>query len=165
MKNYEGVIRYAMQMELDGYNFFKDNAEKFINPTSKELFLKLAQTEMEHYKYLENQLNSYVENKKFDLSDEVMNREENIFEKREESEHIEATLEQSDIPDITILRMAYLIEKDYKEFYQKQAEEATDEDVKKIFEKLSGWEASHEQIFKNEYDRRMKEYMSLPWGG
>lgn len=165
MKNYEGVIRYAMQMELDGANFFKDNAEKFVNPTSKELFLKLANTEMEHYKYLEIQLKSYVENKTFDVSDEVMNREENIFEKREESEHLEATLKESDIPDVTILRMAYLIEKDYKEFYQTQAEEAEDKDIKAIFEKLSNWEAGHEKLFKHEYDRRMKEYMSLPWGG
>lgn len=165
MKNYEGVIRYAMQMELDGANFFKDNAEKFVNPTSKELFLKLADTEMEHYRYLENQLDNYIENKSFDVSDEVMNREENIFENREESEHIEATLEESDIPDITILRMAYLIEKDYKEFYQKQAQEAQDENIKKIFEKLASWEAGHEKLFKHEYDRRMKEYMDLPWGG
>lgn len=165
MKNYEGVIRYAMQMELDGANFFKDNAEKFVNPTSKELFLKLANTEIEHYKYLEVQLKSYLENKTFDVSDEVMSREENIFEKREESEHLEATLEQSDIPDITILRMAYLIEKDYKEFYENQAEEAEDKNIKAIFEKLSSWEAGHEKLFKHEYDRRMKEYMSLPWGG
>lgn len=165
MKNYEGVIRYAMQMELDGANFFKENAEKFVNPTSKELFLKLANTEIEHYKYLEVQLKSYLENKTFDVSDEVMSREENIFEKREESEHLEATLEQSDIPDITILRMAYLIEKDYKEFYENQAEEAEDKNIKAIFEKLSSWEAGHEKLFKHEYDRRMKEYMSLPWGG
>lgn len=165
MKNYEGVLRYAMQMELDGANFFKDNAEKFVNPTSKELFLKLADVEMEHYRYLENQLEVYLKTDKFDVSDEVLSREENIFEDREESEHIEATLEQSDIPDITILRMAYLIEKDFKEFYEKQANEAVDQDIKTIFEKLANWEAGHEKLFKNEYDKRMEEYMNLPWGG
>lgn len=164
-KNYEGVIRYAMQMELDGVNFFKENAEKFANPTSKRLFLKLAETEMEHYRYLENQLKTYLETDKFDMSDEVMDREEDIFHQREESEHIEATLEESDIPDITILRMAYLIERDYKEFYEEQAKEAEDEDIKRIFEKLANWEAGHEKLFKHEYDRRMKEYMNLPWGG
>lgn len=165
MKNYEGVLRYAMQMELDGANFFKDNADKFENPTSKELFLKLADTEMEHYRYLEVQLKSYLEDKTFNMSRELVEREENIFENREKSEHIEHTLEESDIPDITILRMAYLIEKDYKEFYQEQAEEAENENIKQIFEKLANWEAGHEKLFKHEYDRRMKEYMNLPWGG
>lgn len=165
MKNYEGILRYAMQMELDGANFFKDNADKFVNPTSKELFRKLAAVEMEHYRYLENQLTVYLETDKFDTSEEVLSREEDIFVNREESEHIEATLEQSDIPDITILRMAYLIEKDFKEFYEKQAKEADDEDIKKIFEKLAIWEAGHERIFKNEFNRRMEEYKNLPWGG
>lgn len=154
-----------MQMELDGYNFFIENSEKFTDPTSKALFLKLAKIEMEHYKYLENQLNSYKKTNNFDISSEVMDREENIFELRAESEHIEATLQESDIPDITILRMAYLIERDYKEFYTNAAESSDDENIKAIFNKLASWEEGHEAIFKQEYDRRMKEYMTLPWGG
>jgi rubrerythrin len=165
MQNYEQVLRYAMQMELDGANFFKENAEKFNNVTSKKLFLDLAQTEMEHYRYLENQLKSYTENKTFDISEEVMARQEDIFQAREESEHLEATLSESDIPDITILRMAYLIERDYKEFYTNAADNANDEAAKAIFTKLAGWEAGHELLFKTEYNKRMKEYMNLPWGG
>lgn len=152
-------------MELNGYEFFKENAKKFNNPTSKALFLKLADAEMEHYKYLENQLNKYLETDSFDTSLEVMDREENIFEAREESEHIEATLQESDIPDITILRMAYLIERDYKEFYENAAKNADNKDIKAIFEKLASWEAGHEKLFKQEYDKKMKEYMNLPWGG
>lgn len=165
MQNYEQVLRYAMQMELDGHNFFKENAEKFNSPTSRKLFLDLAEVEMDHYRYLENQLKSYLETDSFDTSHEVMDREENIFEAREESEHIEATLKESDIPDITILRMAYLIERDYKEFYTNAAENAQDEAAKAIFTKLAHWEEGHEKLFKAEYDRRMKEYMTLPWGG
>ncbi len=165
MQNYEQVLRYAMQMELDGVNFFKENAEKFNNVTSKKLFLDLSKTEMEHYKYLENQLKTYTETKTFDTSEAVMGREEDIFQSREESEHLEATLSESDIPDITILRMAYLIERDYKEFYTDAAENANDEDAKAIFTKLAKWEAGHELLFKTEYNKRMKEYMNLPWGG
>ncbi len=165
MQNYEQVLRYAMQMELDGYNFFIENAEKINNVTSKKLFLDLAKTEMEHYKYLENQLKTYRETKTFDTSDEAMNREENIFEAREESEHLEATLGESDIPDLTIMRMAYLIERDFKEFYTNAAENANDEDARAIFTKLASWEAGHELLFKTEYNKLMKEYMNLPWGG
>ena len=165
MKSYEQILRYAMQMELNGHNFFKENAKKFNDPTSEALFIKLAKIEMEHYNYLERQLNSYIKTKSFDISEEVMNREEDIFEARAEAENIEATLQESDIPDLTILRMAYLIEKDYKEFYTNAAENADDENIKAIFNKLASWEEGHEEIFKTEYDRRMKEYMTLPWGG
>lgn len=163
--NYEQVLKYAMQMELDGSNFFKDKAGHFTNPTSKALFVKLSDVEMDHYRYLERQLKAYSEEGTFDTSDEVMGREESIFKAREVSEHIEETLIESDIPDLTILRMAYLIERDYKEFYENAAEHAHDEGIKAIFTKLSKWEEGHERLFKVEYDRMMKEYMTLPWGG
>lgn len=165
MQNYESILRYAMQMEKDGYNFFKENAEKFSEPTSRQLFLNLSKIEMEHYNYLERQLKHYLEESSFDTSAEVMSREEHIFSDREKSEHLQATLGESDIPDLTILRMAYLIEKDFHEFYTQAAEDAKDEGAKKIFGKLAQWEKGHEELFKKEYDRRMKEYMSLPWGG
>ncbi len=163
--NYEQVLRYAMQMEQDGMNFFNEKAELFSNPTTTKLFRELAKVELEHYKYLEHQLNNFLENNEFDLSDEVMEREEDIFKQREQSEHIVETLTESDIPDMTILRTAYLIERDFKEFYENAAENASDEGIKKIFTKLARWEAGHEKLFKKEYDKLMSEYMTLPWGG
>lgn len=165
MENYENILRYAMQMEMDGHNFFKSNGEKFDNPTTKKLFEDLAKVEMEHYNFIEKQLNKYLETNKFDTREEVINREENIFIDRQDSENIEATLEQSDIPDLTILRMAYLIERDFKEFYENAANSVSDEDAKTLFTQLAKWEKGHESIFKKEYDKRMKEYMNLPWGG
>ncbi|HZJ82947.1 MAG TPA: ferritin family protein [Clostridia bacterium] len=166
MKEYEQIMRYAMQMELDGYNFFKEKAEMFENPTSKELFLKLADAEMGHYDFIKDQLDNYLETDSFDVDFEMMDkREKNIFETREKSEHIDETLTESDIPDITILRMAYLIERDYAEFYRKAAERTDDENIKRVFEKLAKWEEGHERLFKEEYNSRMEEYMNLPWGG
>ncbi|NLJ98438.1 MAG: ferritin family protein [Tissierellia bacterium] len=166
MKKYEQIMRYAMQMELDGHNFFKEKAEVFDNPTTKNLFLQLAEVEMEHYRFIKEQLDSYLETDSFKMDSKMMDRnEDSIFEHREKTEHINETLRESDIPDITVLRMAYLIERDYAEFYRKAAERADDEDAKTLFTKLAQWEEGHEQLFKDEYDRRMEEYMSLPWGG
>lgn len=166
MKKYEQIMRYAMQMELDGYNFFKEKSEKFSNPTTKKLFLDLAEVEMDHYNFIKEQLDEYLETDSFKIDSEIINRDENsIFKAREKSEHISETLKESDIPDLTILRMAYLIERDYAEFYRKAAEKADDEMAKTVFKKLAEWEDGHEKLFKSEYDRRMEEYMNLPWGG
>ncbi|WIV12581.1 ferritin family protein [Proteiniborus sp. MB09-C3] len=166
MKKYEQIMRYAMQMELDGCTFFKEKAEKFNNATTRKLFLNLAEVEMEHFYFIKEQLDEYLETDSFNIELEGFNRDENnIFESREKSEHIAETLKESDIPDLTILRMAYLIERDYAEFYRKAADNADDEIAKAIFEKLAKWEDGHEKLFKSEYDRRMKEYMNLPWGG
>lgn len=165
MKTYEQIFRYAMQMELDGHNFYKEKASSLNNPTSVKMFMDLAEVEMDHYRYIERQLNNYIEKKYVDIDLGINSNEDSIFELREESEHIKETLKESDIPDLTILRMAYLIERDYKEFYQNAATNIEDLEIKKIFEKLAKWEEGHESLFKAEYDRRMKEYMSLPWGG
>lgn len=165
MKKYEQVIRYAMQMELDGHNFFKEKSEQVASETAKALFLKLAEVEMEHYNFLKRHLDKYVENETFEIEDKFEDIDPDIFEERAEKEHVDAALKESDVPDITILRMAYLIERDYKEFYEKAAKEADIDVIKELFETLATWEAGHETIFKTEYDRRMKEYMTLPWGG
>lgn len=165
MKKYEQVIRYAMQMELDGSNFFKENAEKVNKETAKTLFLNLAKSEMEHYEYLKRHLEKYISGETFELEKRIEDIDPEIFEQRLEKEHVEEALKESDIPDITILRMAYLIERDFKEFYQQAADQADEPLIKELFETLATWEAGHEAIFKKEYDKRMKEYMSLPWGG
>lgn len=165
MKKYEQVIRYAMQMELDGSNFFKENAEKVTKETAKTLFLNLAKSEMEHYEFLKRHLDRYVSGDEFVIEDRFEEINPEIFEERLETEHVEEALKESDVPDITILRMAYLIERDYKEFYEKAAESADEPIIKELFETLAVWEAGHETIFKQEYDRRMQEYLRLPWGG
>ncbi len=167
MQNYESVLRYAMQMELDGHNFYVDNEEKFTKTTSKKMFAELADIEMKHYEFLKELLEAYLKTDKIKIDPEMIEREEDldIFQAREDSEKIEYTLEQSDIPDLTILRMAYLIERDYKEFYENIAQNTDDEEIKKVFTTLAKWEAGHEKLFKGEYDRLMKEYMNLPWGG
>ena len=167
MQNYESVLRYAMQMELDGHNFYMENKDKFAKATSKKMFLQLADIEMKHYEYLKSLLETYLDTNTIKLDPEIIEKEEDldIFKEREDSEKIEYTLEQSDTPDLTILRMAYLIERDYKEFYQNVAENSDDEEIKEVFNTLAKWEAGHEALFKCEYNRLMKEYMNLPWGG
>lgn len=165
MKKYAQVIRYAMEMELNGSDFFKESAEKVNNETAKTLFLNLAESEKEHYEYLKRHLEKYASGDIFEIEDRLEEIDPEIFEQRSEKEHVEEALKESDIPDITILRMAYLVERDYKEFYQNAAEQADEPIIKELFETLATWEAGHEVIFKKEYDRRMQEYLSLPWGG
>lgn len=163
---YVQIMKYAMQMELDGHNFFKEKAKGFKSVITKDLFERFAEVEMDHYEYIKRQLESYLEDGELSVDDEFLNREEtSIFEAREQSEHIDTTLIESDVPDLTVLRMAYLIEKDFAEFYRESAEMTDNPDIKKLFETLAKWEDTHEEIFKSEYKRKREEYMNLPWGG
>lgn len=167
-KEYANILKYAMRMEQEGTEFFRSNAEKFQDATTKELFLKLAKVEESHYEYIKNRLDKYEQGESV-LDDAepptFASDEAKIFEERAQSEHLNTTLLESDTPDMTILRMAYLIEKDFAEFYEEASEFVEDEELKQLFVQLSDWEKGHESLFKKEYRRLMKEYMNLPWGG
>lgn len=162
-----GILKYALEMELSGHNFFKEKAEIFQSPTTRGLFLDLAGIEMEHYNLIKKELDTYTRDpRNFTVDEEIMTRDEGtIFKQRQSSESLDTTLVESDVPDLTVMRMAYLIERDFKEFYADAVDMVDDDNVKKLLTRLSLWESGHEEIFKREYDRLKKEYMTLPWGG
>lgn len=165
---YANILKYAMRMEKEGAEFFLTQSKRFQDATTKRLFEKLAVIEESHYDYLQQQLNHYTEGNLTteDIPQETMDQTEAaIFSSRAESEHLNTTLVESDTPDITVLRMAYLIEKDFAEFYENARDYVEDESLKALFTQLSDWEKGHESLFKREYQRLMKEYMTLPWGG
>ena len=56
------ALRYAMELEIDGYNFYMEKSKEFSNPTTAKLFEQLANEEMAHYAFLKNEVNTYVEN-------------------------------------------------------------------------------------------------------
>ncbi len=165
---YANILKYAMQMEKEGAEFFLTQSQRFQDATTKSLFEKLSRIEETHYDYLEQKLAHYTEgNLTIDEipQDFLDQTETDIFQSRAKSEHLNTTLVESDVPDMTILRMAYLIEKDFAEFYEEARDYVEDETLKALFEQLSVWEKGHESLFKKEYRRLMKEYMTLPWGG
>lgn len=164
MNKYINILKYAMEMERQGHHFYKTNAERFSSATAKELFERLSEVEMDHYNFLKDQLNYYIENNQLQDIDIDMDKEKGLFNQRYQSENIEQSINDSLTPDLTILRMAYLIERDYAEFYRKKSEEADDDKIKKLFSTLAIWEEGHEELFKAEYDRRMEEYINGQWG-
>lgn len=160
------IISLAMEMELYGHNFYKDNAEKSQNLQTQAVFKKLSKIEWGHYEYLKNLLSKYkgedVDEK--DLTLPKDNAKE-FFDQRKESENLDQNLEQSMIPDMNVLRMAYLIEEDFRDYYKSMAKKVDDGELKEILENFSSWEDEHANIFKKEYDKLMDQYMNISWGG
>jgi rubrerythrin len=60
--------------------------------------------------------------------------------------------------------MAYLIERDFVEFYESAAEKAEGE-AKEALEMLARWERGHERFFRQLHDTAFEEYAQMPWGG
>jgi len=159
--NVEKIYEYALQREKEGYKFFKSNADKATHATVAAVFTKLADEELKHIEYIQGLLAS---------SDEKVGEvaaaleEDGWFEGRAQKELLDQTVIESMIPDVAVLRTAYLIEKDLSEFYSHAAEKATGS-AKEALGLLAKWERGHEAFFKELHDKIFKEYTEMPWGG
>lgn len=150
------ILKYALAREREGARFYKDRTKSLNVPEVKELFSELTQMEMDHVSYVSNLLESGSR------GDEIILQTvegENIFLAREKLELHGISLD-SLAGDLSALRMAYLIEKDFEDFYREKADSATDAKVKELLVKLSHWEESHKKSLLKLYDILMKEYWS-----
>ena len=68
------------------------------------------------------------------------------------------------VPDVTVFSMAWLIEKDLSEFYEKMAGR-TKGRAKEALSMLAGWERAHERFFREYREKLTKIYDTMPWGG
>lgn len=159
--NLEKIYEYALQREKEGYKFFKTNAEKASHAAAAEVFQKLADEELKHIKYIEELMSSPNE----DAGSSIAELEDDgWFEERAEKEFLDQSLIESMIPDVAVLRTAYLIEHDLSEFYEMAAQKSTGV-ANLAFTQLAKWERGHEAFFKQLHDQVFQEYTQMPWGG
>ncbi|MGD9145644.1 MAG: ferritin family protein, partial [Anaerolineae bacterium] len=80
------------------------------------------------------------------------------------SEMLDQTVLEAMVPDLPVLRMAYLIERDFAEFYEMAAAKSEGE-AKVVLRMLAEWERGHERLFKHLHDTAFEDYAEMPWGG
>ncbi len=159
--NLQKIYEYALQREEEGYAFFKSNAEKASHAAAAEIFTKLAEEELKHIEYLKKLMTASPEEAG---SSAAPLEDEGWFANRASDELLEQSLVESMIPDIAVLRTAYLIEHDLSEFYEMAARKSTGM-AELAFSQLAQWERGHEAFFKELHDRAFQEYAEMPWGG
>ena len=59
------VLRHAVEMEVQGKDFYERAAKKMKNSRGRDMFLSLVRQERLHIDILEDQLNRYVHDKKW----------------------------------------------------------------------------------------------------
>jgi rubrerythrin len=87
-----------------------------------------------------------------------------FFTARAASESIDQTVAEAMVPDLPVLRMAYLIERDFAEFYEMAAERVSGES-QQVLKILASWERRHEELFRQYHDQAFELYAQMPWGG
>jgi rubrerythrin len=151
------IYQYALQREYEGKRFFEENAKRLGHAAVSGAFINLAAEEQKHIDFIQEQISRL---EKGSLSDSSMGREmqkTDFYSQRAESESLDSSILEAIVPDLPVLRMAYLIERDFAEFYEKAAKEA-EGDAKEVLLMLAEWERGHEDIFRKYHDTAFEKY-------
>lgn len=158
------IYEYALQREYEGKKFFEDNAGRLRHPAAAGAFKALAAEEQRHIEFISSQIAALDQGEKPSAAMGPALEKEGFFSQRATSESLDQTVTEAMVPDLPVLRTAYLIERDFAEFYEMSAQEAEGES-KKVLEMLARWEHGHERLFKEMHDRAFHLYADMPWGG
>ena len=159
------ILEYALQREYEGRDFFRNNAARFQHAAATGAFEKLAAEEEQHIIFIERLIAALQDRGAEGLKVGEDMEKDGFFSDRAEAELMDQTVIEAMVPDLPVLRTAYLIERDFAEFYEMWSQRVEDEMAKKSLQMLARWERQHEKLFKSMHDRAFEEYASMPWGG
>jgi rubrerythrin len=155
------ILEYALEREYEGKRFFSENAARLQNAAAAGAFKAIAAEEQKHIDFIAAQLAAQNAGVQADMPEMP---QAGFFADRAENENIEQSVAESMVADLPVLRMAYLIERDFAEFYAMAASK-TEGDAHKVLEMLAHWESGHERLFKHLHDKTFELYSGMPWGG
>jgi rubrerythrin len=147
------VLKLAEKFEIDGYKFYNERKKEVKNKTVAEIFDHLAIMEKEHTAFIRRLMEDLEMGREIStLPDEM----ENPFVQRYEDQKLDATTPEDDLMDLSVLRMAYLIEKDFVEFYARAAKREENPEVRKVLNLLSTWEEGHRKLIEKQMEAIME---------
>ena len=138
------IIEYAMKMEKDGEDYYRQLAQQTGNSGLKTILTMLADEEVKHYNVLEK-----IKSQKTQIAESgILTDAKNIFAQIKESgENFDFDINQADL-----YKKARDIEKKSQDFYAEKAGEVTEESQKELFLKLVVEEKKHYVLLDNIID-------------
>ncbi|MFN3692363.1 MAG: ferritin-like domain-containing protein [Fervidobacterium sp.] len=143
----QDVLKLAEKFETEGYKFYYSKSKEVKNKVVTNVFLSLAQMEKEHTEFIQRLMKEIEEGREIT---EFPTNVQQTFKTEYEKQKIDKTTQEDDLMDLAVLRLAYLIEKDFMEFYEKAAKIEKNEKVKKLLETLRDWEEGHKKIIEEQ---------------
>jgi rubrerythrin len=158
------IYEYALQREYEGKRFFEENAGRLSHAAAAGAFKQLALEEQRHIEFIQSQIEALDKGQAPNLAMGLELNKAGFFSQRAQTEQIDQTVAEAMVPDLPVLRMAYLIEHDFAEFYAMAAAKAQGE-ARQVLDMLATWERGHEKLFKHFHDKAFEQYAEMPWGG
>jgi len=143
------IFEYAMQMEKDGENYYRQLVQQTANKGLKTILTMLADEEVKHYNVIERMKTE--EPQMADTS--ILTDAENIFVQIKESDEKFGF----DIKQTELYKRAQDIEKKSRDFYLEKANEVKEKYQKNLFLRLAEEEKKHYFLLEN-----IIEFVSRP---
>ena len=143
------IFEYAMQMEKDGEDYYRQLAQKAGNNGIKTILTMLADEEVKHYNTVEK---IKTQNTQIAKS-EILTDAKNVFIQIKES----GDSFDFDINEAELYKKAREIEKKSQDFYMEKSNEVTEEFQRTLFLKLAVEEKKHYVLLDN-----IIEFVSQP---
>ncbi len=156
------ILEFALKMEKEARDFYLSAKDRVVNPSTKSLIDYLADWELSHCKFIEDQLNKIKSTGQWDTYAATEMDEETaqeILRKPWVEEELQTSL-IADVSDISVLRMALSLERDFNNFYTKASQKTEHPDGKKVLNKLASWEAEHMRIIDEQIKEMHKDFMA-----
>ena len=129
------IFEYAMQMEKDGENYYRQLVEKVNNKGIQTILTMLSGEEVKHYNVLVK-----IQSQKPEMAETtILADARNVFEQmKEDNEKFDIDVGQREL-----YKEAQKIEERSRSFYLEKANEVTEEYQKELFLKLAKEEKKH----------------------
>lgn len=165
-KNIIRIFEYALNQEETGKSFFQTSLSRMGWGAAVGAFTRIIQEEEQHIRFISNILRDLRERgpDRLEIQKDIELPQTNFFDERAGKEFSSQVLYESMVPDVTVFSMAWLIEKDLSEFYEKMAGQ-TEGRVKEALSLLASWERGHERFFREYREKLTEIYSKMPWGG
>lgn len=169
MESNENLIRifeYALNQEETGKSFFQTSLKRMAIGAAVGAFTQLIQEEERHIAFIKEILEGLRRGgpDQLELPKGHDLEPTNYFDERVKSEFLQQRLYESMVPDVTVFSMAWLIEKDLSEFYERMAQQ-TEGKPREALLMLANWEKGHERFFREYRDKLTEIYSKMPWAG
>jgi len=145
------IYKYAMKMEKDGENYYRELANKTEDIGLQKILKMLADEEVRHYNIIEQMMKSKASAELAETG--ILKKVKNIFIKIKGKNLVF----NFDLPQINFYRKAQEIEEKSYKFYIEMSDKVEIESQRKVFLKLAGEEKKHMFLLEN-----LVEFVSRP---
>jgi rubrerythrin len=144
------AIKIAIQMEKDGYSFYKKAALQTSSETGKSFFDSLAQDEQVHLDVFQKIFEDKVSKSEWDNLVNSSKKYTNLPIFPKDLESTEGA--NPDLDELDALRIGMDSEKEAIEYYNKIKEESQNKDIQDIIDQIIEQEKKHYLLLEQEFD-------------